>query len=119
MENFFYDDRFCSDISDIFEIFDIEEEKLNELSETWNCKVELTTLEPVFKVDAEELSELLLDCNEERLSENFDDSDEKKIKKAITESCDFEKLKDLLPKYYYPNGKFVTITKKDLIEWCA
>ena len=30
---------------------------------------------------------------------------------------DFEKLKEELPKLYYPNNKFEIITKADLVEW--
>jgi len=119
MENFFYDDRFCSDISDLMDIFDIEEKDLKDLEDDWSAKIELTELEPIFKVDAKKLCKLLCDCNEERLGEDFDNRDEEKLIKAISESCDFEKLKELLPKYYYPTCKFKTITKQDLIDYCA
>ena len=74
-----------------------------------------TDLEPIFNIDAENLCQILADCNEDRLSEDFDE--EQRVLMALSESIDFEKLKELLPKLHYPNNKFETITKADLVEW--
>jgi DNA-directed RNA polymerase specialized sigma subunit len=115
MENFFYDDRFCSDIEDLARVFDIDEDNVNELKDDWQVKVELSDLEAIFKIDADSLCQLLADANEDRLSEDFDE--EARVLKALKESIDFEKLKEALPKLYYPNNKFETITKADLVEW--
>jgi hypothetical protein len=115
MENFFYDDTFCLDLEDLARVFDIDEENVNELKDDWQVKVELSDLEPIFNIDAEKLCQLLADANEDRLSENFDE--EEKVLKALKEMIDFDKLKDTLPKLYYPNNKFETITKADLVEW--
>ena len=114
MENFFYDDRFCSDISELMDVFDIDDENLAELEDDWKVRVELTDLEPIFKVDADILCQLLADANEDRLSEDFEQEEE--IKKALKSCIDFDKLQAILPKMYYPNNKFVTITKQDLIN---
>ena len=115
MEHFFYDDTFCSDLEDLANIFDIDEYNVNDLKDDWVIKVELSDLETIFNVDADNLYQLLADANEDRLSEDFDE--EAKVLKALKESIDFNKLKELLPKLYYPNGKFETITKADLVEW--
>jgi hypothetical protein len=115
MEHFFYDDNFCLDIEDLAGVFDIDEDNVNELKDDWQVKVELTDLEPIFKVDADNLCQLLADTNQERLSEGFDE--EARVLEALKESIDFEKLKEALPKFYYPNYTFVTITKSDLVEW--
>ena len=115
MEHFIYDDTFCSDLEDLANIFDIEEDNVNDLKDDWTVKVELSDLEPIFNIDADNLCQLLADANEDRLSEDFDE--EAKVLKALKESIDFNKLKELLPKLYYPNGKFETITKADLVEW--
>ena len=117
MENFFYDDEFCGDLSNIMDLIDIEDPK--ELNDDWTCKIELAKLEPIFKVDANNVFTLLCDSNEERLGEDFDSREEARILKAIAESFDFEKLKELLPKYYYPSNEFKTITKQDLIDYCS
>ena len=39
------------------------------------------------------------------------------VLKALKETIYFKKLKEALPKFYYPNEKFETITKADLVEW--
>lgn len=115
MENFFDDDRFYSSIEDLIEdMFDGEEDEVKALKEDWILKVETTELEPIFEIDADKFLELLANRNEDRLTTN--DSEEENVLKAINESVDFEKLKNLLPKYYYPTGKYVTLTKKDLID---
>ena len=115
MENFFYDDTFCLDLEDLANAFDINEDNVNDLKDDWQVKVELSDLEPIFNVNADNLCQLLADANEDRLSEDFDE--EARVLKAIKETIDFEKLKEALPKLYYPNNKFETITKADLVEW--
>ena len=115
MEHFFHEDTFCSDLEDLANVFDIYEDNVNELKDDWQVRVELSDLEPIFNVDADNLCQLLADANEDRLSEDFDE--EAKVLKALKETIDFEKLKEALPKLYYPNNKFETITKADLVEW--
>jgi hypothetical protein len=115
MINFFYDEIFCSDLGDLAEIYSIDEDYVHELPNDWQVKVELTDLEPIFEVDAESLCQLLADANEDRLSEDF--NVESKVIKALKQSIDFEKLQQTLPKLCYPNSKYETITKADLVEW--
>lgn len=115
MEHFFYDDTFCTDLEDLANIVYIDEDNVNELKDDWQVKVELSDLEPIFNIDAENLCQLLADANEDRLSEDFDE--EAKVLKALKETIDFDKLKDALPKLYYPSSKIETITKADLVEW--
>jgi DNA-directed RNA polymerase specialized sigma subunit len=117
MEHFFYEDTFCSDLEDLARIFDIDEDNVNELKDDWQVKVELSDLEPIFKIDAETLCQLLADAHEDRLSE--DSNEEAKVLKALKEVIDFDKLKNALPKLYYPNNKFETIKKSDLVEWLS
>jgi len=115
MEHFFYDDTFCSDLQDLADVFDIDEDNVNELKDDWQIKVELSDLEPIFNIDADSLCQVLADANEDRLSDSFDE--EARVLKALRENIDFDRLKDALPKLYYANNKFETITKTDLLEW--
>jgi hypothetical protein len=115
MEHFFYEDTFCVNLEDLANIFDINEDNVYELKDDWEVRVELSNLEPIFNINTEILCQLLADANEDRLSEDFDE--EAMVKKAIEENIDFDKLKDALPKLYYPNYKFENITKADLVEW--
>lgn len=114
MENFFYDERFCSDISDLMDALDIDEDKVDELEEDWTCKVELTSLEPAFFIDADWICERL---DDDRLDEDGDISD--KVHQLVKDNVDFTKLNELMPKLYYPTSKFATITKTDLVEYCS
>ena len=113
-EDFFYYDTFCSDISDLMMLLDIEEEleAVNELPGDWSIRIELTDLEPVCTLDVDDIYQFILDQYEDRLGEH---DQEKTLKTALRESIDFEKLNQLLPKLYYPNGTFETITKQDLV----
>ena len=115
MENFFLDDRFCSDLEDLANKLEIDEDNIKDLEDDWIMKVELTNLEPIFKVDAEILCQLLAYANEDRLSEDY--TEKKTILQALKESVDFEKLTEMLPKKHYMNGNFKTITKYDLVDW--
>lgn len=112
MENFIVEDKFYRDLEELFHDLDYDEE--NPPSNDWTLKVELSDLEPIFNINAENLCQMLADCNEDRLTDY--EGEEQKVLNALKESIDFEKLKSLLPKYYYPNGKFVTLTKQDFLE---
>lgn len=114
MENFFIDDKFYFDLQELMDDLDISDEEIPDLPEDWSCKLELTTLEPMFKLKAIDVAEMLYNNNEERYSE--DAPEEEKIVKALKECVDWDKLNSMIPQLYYPNGKFVTITKKDLLE---
>jgi hypothetical protein len=115
MEHFFHDDDFCSDLDDLARIFDIEEDNINELDEDWKTIIELSDLEPIFSPDAEELCHILANFYEDRLTEEF--GEEARVLKALKECIDFEKLKETLPKLYYPNGVYEKVTKSDLVDW--
>ena len=112
MENFFIEDTFISDFDDLMDHFDIDEEKLHEVEEDWSCEIFLTDLEPVFVLDADWITEKI---DEERLGE--DGHVIEKVEKSLLQSIDFEKVNAAIPKFYYPNGKSHTLTKKDLINY--
>ncbi len=116
MENFFYEDRFVSDLSELMDIFDFNEENINEeLEDGWSCVVEETDLEPIFQVDAKYIAEIIYNANYERYTEDGNEDD--RIIKALKESIDFDKLNAMIPRLYYPNNKTATITKQDLIDY--
>lgn len=122
MEHFFYDDRFCSDMSDLLLHLDMNDDKevIEALPDDYTIKVELSDLEPIIKDDANEIAEWVEDkaiqANEDRFSEDNCDKESEKIKEAFKQSFDIEKFNSLLPKLYYPNNKFATITKQDLLN---
>lgn len=113
MEHFFYDDIFCRDLEDLINKLQIDD--VSELDDDWSTKIEHSTLEPIFEIDADKLCDLLSDHHEERFSEDGEEKED--VLKAIKRSVDFAVLSELLPQLYYPNGQFSTITKADLIEY--
>lgn len=114
MENFFVEENFMHDIGCLLTHCDIEEEDVKDLPEDWDIEVEEAINEPMFKLDAEELQEMLFNSNEERYSE--EGNEDKKIIKALNECIDFEKLNSMIPKLWY-GRKTIKITKKDLLEY--
>lgn len=118
MENFFYNSKFFQDLGELLTELDIEDSTdFNNYVDSFQVKVHLSTLEPIFKINPSYLLEILGDCNEERLHEKFDERDEKLILESFKKSIDFKKLEEELPKYYFPNHETAIITKKDLIDY--
>jgi hypothetical protein len=126
MENFFIDDRFFSDMEDYFveyeiDHFDTDEEKrehINSYPDDWEQKVELAECEPIIPVNEKLIgiiTESLCDMNDDRLPEEPDNMIEK-IKQALSQSIDLDKLKKAMPEMWYPSGKFNKLTKQDLLD---
>lgn len=115
MENFFYKQEFYSDMDNLVDyVEDNEDCKIEELPDTWEIKVEETTLEPMFQLKIDRLMDLV---PEDRMSEDGDELDT--VRRVFTERIDFEAINSRLPKFYYPNGKMSTITKADLLEYIS
>ena len=121
MENFFCGDRFCSDLSDLMDVFDIDDEKLNELENGWSAEIEEGSLQKIFVLKKDFIKDVIIEQTErwdDRFPEEpdsvFDD-----IEEAINQSIDIDKLNELLPSLYYPNGKTQVVTKSDLIQYCS
>lgn len=115
MENFFYNDDFYSDLNDLIDSLEID---IDRLEEDWSILVEQCSLEKIFTFKEKFITETILEATdtwEDRFPEDSDRTFDK-IKEAIKQGIDIEKMNNLLPSLWYPNGKKVTITKKDLIE---
>ena len=120
MENFFWNEYFCSDIEDFLRHADLEEdEDIKALPSDACWTVEMTTLELVIKIDDRDFNRIvgdIVDGKIERLPEDCDDVCAS-IEKAFKESIDLVKLNELMPKLYYPNGTKEKITKQDLLDY--
>ena len=118
MENFFIDENFYSELSELAEYLELDEDSIKDLPDDYLETAEESTFEPIFKANDrffEDLSETIVDWYEDRLPEESDGVI-KKIELALKSSIDMEKLNSLLPKMYYPNGVKFKITKADLLE---
>lgn len=119
-QHFFVDDKFYTELGDLMDDLEIDDDSIKDLPENWSHKVDLTTLAPMFELEpkrfVDDVIELLIDKHEDRSSEDGDEWD--RLQKALSASIDFEKIKASIPKLYYINGKSYTITKQDLIDYC-
>lgn len=88
MENFFYDDEFYHDLSDLLDQLDIDENTVNDLEEDYALSCNESVLEPVVKLTPD----FIMDCiDEERFPENLDGIHSKTYG-IIENNIDFEKL---------------------------
>ncbi len=120
MENFFYNDQFCSDLSDLMDILDIDEDNLNELAEDWSVKVEESALEKIFPITEQFIIDAV-NYHSARHDDRFPQDSEtifKSVGEAIKNGIDIDKINDAMPSLYYANGDKFTITKINLVEWC-
>ncbi len=115
MENFFYDDHFCSGLEDLAVHLDFY--SAEDIPEGWSCEVALAVGEPIFQLTANDLQGILCDVYSERMPEESDYVDEQ-ILQAIKASIDFEKLNAAIPTIYYLNSKSTdaTITREDMLD---
>jgi cobyric acid synthase len=119
MTPFFIDEEIFHDIEDFLHDRQLEnKEEIDALPDNWEQKIEYTQLEKIFEIDdnfIDDICEWLCEKNEERIPEFFDTT-EAKIKKALRESIDIKKLKELMPELWYPNDEEGKLTKKDLLD---
>lgn len=115
---FFIDEKFYSDgIDELYEDVLADYEAEEEIPEDWEERIEYASLQkmlaltPDFVVDA--IFDATEDMQEERMPEDFDIQE---IKSAIRKGIDVDKMNEAMPKLYYPNGEFRTLTKSDLLN---
>lgn len=114
MENFFIEDEFFSTLKNLVEYTQVE---VDELDDNWTIKVELSDLEPMIKLNEDDLVQILADANEDRFAEDNFEVEERNIREAIKLAFDLDKFNNHIEKYYYPNGHYKTITKQDLLDF--
>ena len=117
VENFFYDERFFSETTDLVDYLVDEGELNKDDTEDFVLEVDLATKEPILDIGLDWLVETITECNAERFSENGIDDEIEQIKNALKESLDFDKFNAAMPKLHYPNHKTHRFTKADLLEF--
>lgn len=122
MENFFYEDNFCSDLEDLMSNFDLyNKEDVEGLPDDWSINVMGTKPEKMFVLKErffDDLADWLCDSYEERFPE---DPDRKigEIKAALMQCVDINKLNGLIPELHYPADNEFKITKSDLLNFIS
>jgi hypothetical protein len=106
MENFFYEDKFYSDVEELMIDLEIDEESIESMPDFYKCYK--SSFEPIFELDADWVLERI---DEERQSEDGEELD--KIQQLLKQ-IDFSKFNEQCPKLYYPTREKFEITKADL-----
>lgn len=120
MEPFYVEDKFYSEIEDYLIDVELEKEDIEKLPDDYKVDVLVGSLEKIFVLKKDRVVDAIVDMTdtwEERFPEDSHDVFEK-IKKAISESIDIDKMNSLLPSLYYPTGEDGVITKQDLLAAC-
>ena len=123
MENFFIDEDFYTGIEDYLAHFELEQDDVEALPDGFEQETELSTLEPICKIDKDWLHKAIInqiiDNHEDRISadDGVLEEVEKKIKIALLESINVDKMNEWMPMYYYPNGTKAKLTKQDLLDY--
>lgn len=113
MENFFYNNDFYNELSDLCNYMNWDEEEINSFEDDFKLEVNQSRLEPMFKIDSEWITERI---PEHRFSEQDGDSEVTKIMKILDNNIDFNKINSLIPKAYYSTRIKHYFSKKDLLE---
>lgn len=112
MENFFYSDKFYSDICELLEDLEISDEDVKDLPDDYILACKESILEPMVTLSTDWIMDRI---NEERFPEDNDRIMDD-LCKAIN-SIDYEKVNVLIPKLYYESRVKFNLTKKDLLDY--
>lgn len=119
MEHFFLEDRFYHELGDLIDDLFPEDGAVEALEDDWSIRVMRSKLEPMFRVDRDEINAVLmnhfLDKHEDRFPQDNDDQ-ENYIESALCDCVNVDQLNRSIPELYYPTT-FATITKNDLLEY--
>ena len=113
MEDFFYNNDFYSELSDLCNYMDWGDDEINLLEDGFKLEVNLSALEPIVKFDSEWITERI---KENRFSEQNSDSEVTIIMKILDDNIDFDKINSLIPKCYYPTKLKHYFNKQDLLD---
>jgi hypothetical protein len=112
MENFFYSNKYYSDLDELLDDLDLSEDGISELPDDYLLDCRRANLEPIITLSVDWIGDRI---DEERFSEDADEVEE--IQKILSSNIDFEKINSLMPKLYYESREKFKITKADLIEY--
>lgn len=119
MEHFFLEDQFYHELGDLIDDLFPENGDIEALEADWSIRVQESKLEPMFKVDRDEINAVLmnyfLDKHEDRFSQDNDDQ-ENYIDSALHDCVNVDQLNRSIPELYYPTT-YTMITKQDLLDY--
>lgn len=112
-ENFFYGEKFYSDLDELTDDIELyNEEDILALPDDYSLDCKYSRLEPIVTLSVDWIIEKI---SEDRLTEDGDELEE--IGRVLSANIDFDKVNHLIPKLYYESKENFKITKVDLLEW--
>lgn len=122
MENFFIDDKFHMDLDSLITDLDLDDDgAIEALPEDWSIIAEETELQKMFTLTNDFVVDSVVQ-NTDKWDNRFPEESDYlfvKIKKAIEQGIDLDKMNASIPELYYPNGNNFEITKADLLEYVS
>lgn len=111
MINFFYNDKFYSDLGELCDDLDLDDDAIAALPDDWSVEVTEAT--------AEKLIELSPDWIVERIDDDRwpEENDEmyRRVKKLLS-VIDFASINSAMPELYYETKNTFSIEKSDLVD---
>ena len=114
MENFFHNDEFYFEFSDLLDQLYLEEKEIKELPDDFVLNCIESELKPIIELDGE----WILDRIPDHMLPESDNTMEL-LSKAINENIDWVKVNSSIPRCYYPTRKKFTITKQDILDYIS
>lgn len=111
MENFFIDENFYSDLSELIE-HTSDEEDLSDIDDDWSVVCNESKLEKVVTLSTDWIIRYI---GEERFEEDGDTHE--KVYDLLERRIDYEAINSRMPELYYPTRVKFTITKQDLLDY--
>jgi hypothetical protein len=111
MTNFFYNDYFYSELTELIDHEGWELEDVLCFDDDFTITANDARSEKIIKFDAEWITSQIEDRFPEDVENQFD-----QVYKIFNDNIDFKKINDLLPENWYMLKKTFKITKADLIE---
>jgi len=112
MDNFFYSDDFYSDLGELMDALDLEEEDIPLLPDDYSLDCQESKKEKLVTLSNSWISERI---DEERFPEDGDWVFDK-VDKALSQ-IDYEKVNSMMPELYYESRVKFRITKQDLLNY--
>ena len=110
MENFFYNDKFYSDLGELCDDLDLDDKAITELPDDWSIEATESKCEKIAVITPRFISQAI---DDDRWPED-DDNIYRKVIKAL-EIIDFAAVNSAMPDLYYDTHKPFAITKANII----
>jgi hypothetical protein len=111
MENFFYNDKFYSDLGELCDDLDLDDDAIAALPDDWSIEATESKCEKIANITPQFIAQAIDDVRWPEDSDNVFD----KVIKAL-KGIDYAAINAAMPELYYDTEKTFSIEKADLID---